>query len=385
MTQEYIRDFDWPSKEGFSLQLLLLDESDANQAAARIAETFYPKDDSTYLLILDPNVELSRSYYYYLFYTILHYRYPHRSPFTSDQLSSISLLPHPFVKQTSAKSFAPFLSTMPSSNATLIFPDHWKHFHTYTRELLKSEYAVNRKIPYEYPKGSKWLELFTQISYARGWQTLYPAFPDRLAILHEDSPSSPRKHAASQDIAELAPSGDGIMKLLPKGGELPEWSELVLKDWKNADSDFFKQSEEAEAYRRRVSGCGGDEPSDRESVADLFCPFTDKKDGTPPKEETAIKKEASNIKGNSAPPPPPKAKIEQSPTKAEEGTPKKQDTKTNGDGPRAGSGPKVEQMKKPAAGIVPPYPKTPSEPSLEKADGKSGEISALEEVVNWVK
>src|SRR5690606_21701321 len=71
------------------------------------------------------------------------------------------------------------------------------------------------------------------------------------------------------------------------GGRLPEWYDIVWKDWEGQGSDSFKASEAAAAYRRRVSGCWDEEATDIDTVADLFCPLVDERDTQERKRKSA--------------------------------------------------------------------------------------------------
>lgn len=137
-TAEFIKKFNWPSRDRISIRYLLSPPAlNPASQAIHVAQSFYPVDKDTNILFLDPNIELSPYYFHWLHYVTLEYQYS-GPPFKAAlDLYGVSLVPpKAFINGT--EPFDPhlieptsFLCAMPSTEAALFFPQSWEKFFTY--------------------------------------------------------------------------------------------------------------------------------------------------------------------------------------------------------------------------------------------------------------
>ena len=136
-TAKFIENFNWPSRDRVSIRYLLLPLAlNSVSQAIHVIQSFYPVDEDTNILFLDPNVELSPYYFHWLHYVTLEYQYsvdPYKAALDLYGVSLVS--PRTFINGTA---FDPhlteptsFLCAMPSAEAALFFPQSWKKFFTY--------------------------------------------------------------------------------------------------------------------------------------------------------------------------------------------------------------------------------------------------------------
>ncbi|KAI5079728.1 hypothetical protein GOP47_0005207 [Adiantum capillus-veneris] len=158
-----------------------------------VSESWYPKDDHDYGLLLEDDIEVSPYYYIWLKSSLLNYHY---SPFGSlPELSAIALYSPRLVEvvkerpRWNATDFfkdihpnTPYLHQLPCSWGALFFPKHWREFYAY----MAMRYTVDAKandvqIPRSRTNGwqASWKKFLIDMMYLRGYVALYPNFPNQ--------------------------------------------------------------------------------------------------------------------------------------------------------------------------------------------------------------
>lgn len=191
-TMEFLSSFRWPpgSSEADSKMSVRrrLDSKYLGhvQASLRTVESFYPVHaDRSHLLVFTPDAEVSPTYYSYLKYLLLEYRY---SSFATksqaaSQLLGISLQTPPtllngtkldlaeIIKEDSAPLF---LWQAPNSNAALYFGDKWVEFHSFLSHRLSTApdapsagYSVSSGYP-------AWPAYLLELARSRAYYMLFP-------------------------------------------------------------------------------------------------------------------------------------------------------------------------------------------------------------------
>jgi hypothetical protein len=221
-TLTYLSRFRWPpsSLEADS-KLVIRHRTDPSpftpaEASLHTVETFYPVNGLTsHVLILAPNAELSPSYYHYLMYAILEYKYS-ANIVNVDHLLGISLdLPTKGLNGTAT--FSPsqagistpcFLWQAPNSNAALYFGDKWIEFHSFLSNRLTVEPDLGQSVKQAKlisTQSPAWLEHMLELMRARGYSMLYPSFADQAASsivsLHQELYHMPEEFAATPATA----------------------------------------------------------------------------------------------------------------------------------------------------------------------------------------
>jgi hypothetical protein len=193
------------------------------EATILTIESYYPAHIPTsHVLILTSQAELAPSYYHYLLFSLLEYKYS-ESALESGRLLGISLeLPTHYLNgskgfshpSSSADDVSPlFLWQAPNSNAALYFGDKWAEFHSF----LSNRFAVQpraAKEPYTKLVSEKhpaWMEYLLELVRARGYAMLYPAFASyeasAIVTVHKDLYQPPEEFltlkASVSDSSEL--------------------------------------------------------------------------------------------------------------------------------------------------------------------------------------
>ena len=225
------------------------------ESSTRFMESFYPYDTmDSHVLILSPQAELSPSYYHYLKYHLLEYRYSYNSP----DLFGISLeTPSSYLNGT--ESFQPpekpsspndkdrslpFLWQAPNTGATLIFADKWVELHSFLTQyfsassnpttksfLSKRTKQVAETLP-------SWAEYLLDLMRTRGYYFLYPGSVSEgsagtsLAVLHNELYQIPEEYLKPRSKPDSDPS-----KLPTSDDVLEENDFSYLKAHHRADED----------------------------------------------------------------------------------------------------------------------------------------------------
>lgn len=202
----FVESFRWPPKPHSSDlddKLILHhringERLDHDQAAQRSLELVFPKNPHmSHVLVLSPQAELSPSYFQYLKYTLLEYRY---SSLFSPRLMGISLdLPSKQLDGVTkldlpnlGKGHHPFfLSQQPNSNAALYLGAFWREVHSLISHRLSTPPAKTKihekQVSDHYPS---WLEYCLELMRARGSFLLYPGFAinpeSAMAVIHHE-------------------------------------------------------------------------------------------------------------------------------------------------------------------------------------------------------
>jgi len=285
------------------------------ESTIQTVESFYPADPSTcHVLILSSQAELSPSFFHYLKYIVLRYKYSTYAIKESAQLLGISLeLPSsnptdnkPFSKPSSPSDTPFFRWQVPNSNAALYFGDKWVEMHSFLSNHLAtwkspSDMAPEKVISKKFPA---FMEYVLELMRARGYYILYPSFSDMnalaLASVHNELYQPPDEFALvdSAALESQSPQAEDqnlelgsierpvfqastltallhkLLMVLPDIGSLP----LLSYNGKRLDSQTSAQEakEYARNFRATVGGCGetdviGKIEIDHLNADDLFC------------------------------------------------------------------------------------------------------------------
>ena len=212
------------------------------EASTHFIESFYPaRPKDSHVLLLSPQVELSPTYYHYLIYHLLEYKYSARAQREPHSVIGISLdlpttylddiknleppiLTHKETTNSSLTTYDPtsFLWQAPNSNAALYFGEKWVELHSFLSarialqdpDLPADQRPPNRQrvISENYPS---WMEYVLELMRIRGYSLLYPGLPlgsDAIVTVHEELYHSPEEYkpkhpraSASSPIPTLDP------------------------------------------------------------------------------------------------------------------------------------------------------------------------------------
>ncbi|KAI9376354.1 hypothetical protein BJX61DRAFT_392098 [Aspergillus egyptiacus] len=311
----FLKGLEWPLNQVNIRRRIQLQELSPYESSLRAVEAFYPKDPTlSHVLVLSPDVELAPSFYHYLMYTMLRYRYSTRPNILPSQLVGLSLELPPsdlttepskrpdidttqFSSHNDPDALPLFLSQAPSSNAALYFGDNWAALHTFLglRLTVEGSDAVplqgEKVISEKYPA---FMEFLLELIRARGFYLLYPAFYGEgnfaLATFHSelfqdpeefarDTSDAPRSEINLEESTSENPlSGDAtLMPLLDTFSlELPSITRLPIFTYRGEEipeSEFFRDTKDyAENFRSKHGGCGKGSFDDDETRSDkLFC------------------------------------------------------------------------------------------------------------------
>jgi 26S proteasome regulatory subunit N1 len=292
----------------------------SHEASLRAVEAFYPRDPTlSHVLVLSPSVELAPSFFHYLIYNILYYKYSARSNVLPAKLMGISLeLPssrltnidpfkQPDIEDTqSSSNSAPgalpmFLWQAPNSNAALYFGDKWLELHSFLGHRLASVADAETRstmdetdetdetfIPGFYLEFMKYL---LELIRAKGYYLLYPAFYNHgqfsLATFHSELfqfPEETFNEAAVAPNSEALRASTSTERLLSKASTLmpllgtftqglPDITPLPILSHHGERISDYVLNRETEQYQRQFrvnfGGCQGSK-EDR-VTGDLFC------------------------------------------------------------------------------------------------------------------
>ncbi|KAG5643101.1 hypothetical protein DXG03_001565 [Asterophora parasitica] len=258
-----------------------------------VVESWYPRSNDTYGLLLEDDVELSPLFYAWAKMSILRYRYgdrSNRSPrifgislyqqknvelppqgrrlFNARDLFAASGLPHPTT---------PYLSPIPCSWGAIYFPEHWREFHAYLSLRLpiggKSEHAVmydQHIVPNV--RSNKWTrswkKYFIELAYLRGYVMLYPNYPEFVSLStnhlevgsHVKVRTKEKQKLFVVPLMPLTPygtsSGPGLLDM--PGGALPEWDALPVLNLTGSLTTLEELVAMGRARRTELTGCSAE-------------------------------------------------------------------------------------------------------------------------------
>lgn len=333
---DFLGDFTWPPRtenRQFTLRRRISHNISAEEAAVRNIDAFYPRDPwYSHVLVLSPQTEVAPSFYHFLKYSLLKYKYSTPDALAAYHLLGISL-DLPSSKPTDGSKFSPpkselasladdeknvpvFLWQVPNSNAALYFGDKWIEFHSF----LSNRFGPSLKMKQpNRPKSilsryASWMEYMLEFIQARGYYLLYQSFATEddfsLTTVHNELFHIPEEHASmpkveaskqANDEANMseqtlsgdltdhdakldsvenilleAPSISSLLDAFP--GHLPHLSSLNILSPSGVVNDLdtlLNITEEfADTFRAEIGGCGAqNEPPDLVALSanDLFC------------------------------------------------------------------------------------------------------------------
>ena len=224
-TTDFLSSFSWPPESSGGDSRLTLRHRvnpgrlSAVEASIRTIESYYPAHIPTsHVLVLSSQAEVAPSFYHYLMFTLLEYKFSASALTESDKLLGISLeLPTrhlsgsrafiPPVEDYVSRSSPLFLWQAPNSNAALYFGDKWAEFHSFLSNRFiahpsAATESYTKVVSERYPA---WMEYLLELARARGYAMLYPSFASReasaLVTVHNDLYQSPEEYLTSKTIA----------------------------------------------------------------------------------------------------------------------------------------------------------------------------------------
>lgn len=326
----FLKTLDWPPAAAGKLTIrrrIQLHHLDPAEASLKTVEAFYPKDPNvTHALMLSPQTELAPSFYHYLMYTMLKYKYSARYKQLGSGLFGVSLeLPSthitddepftpPISESDGLSNNAPgrpspsFLWQAPNTNAALYFGDKWVELHSFLSKRLSilattpDSSVQERIVSKKYPAV---MEYLLELIRAKGYYLLYPAFPASgafsLATVHNelyrfpeeysdgkaksaDEPPTPIDDPSKPLTADFGQLGavekplsqaSTVMPLLDEfSSELVDIDHLPVLSYQGNELSglaFSRQTEEyAQQFRSRYGGCNDDRVVNVRPD-DLFC------------------------------------------------------------------------------------------------------------------
>ena len=239
-TTDFLESFRWPpdpQRGGSRLTLrhrVNPTRLTKNEAAIRTIESYYPaRAPVSHVLVLTPQAELSPTFYHYIVYAVLEYKYSGTASSTADKLLGVSLdLPRRHLNGSA--NFVPpstnashplsplFLWQAPNSDAALYFGDKWVEFHSF----LTARFSISPESARQAPLAShvsdaqpSWMEYLLELMRARGYSMLYPSFAfqeaSALVTIHTDLYQPPEGFVASQSFASKGAESEAAQD--PKG------------------------------------------------------------------------------------------------------------------------------------------------------------------------
>jgi hypothetical protein len=329
-TEVFLQNMQWPPssyvrpgqpKSQLNVRRRVLDRHiGPAESSGRFIESFFPSDDN-HILVLSPQAELSPSYFHYLRYILLEYKYSSWgvSDYYRTRLAGISLdSPASYLNGTipfhypdfrdvdptgyskkQAEMEIPFMWEAPNSNAALYFADKWRELHSFIACRLKAENVVlhvearKKLISSKFPA---WTEFFLELMRARGYNLLYPVRSTAKAIVtvHTDLYQSPAEFADPEAQSEErdtkpAPATDKepflppttpaqalsaindpspsfsylpIHQILPFEADLPDLPNIPYLSYSGVSLDHSTLQAHhhpfRDAFRHKVGGCAAD-------------------------------------------------------------------------------------------------------------------------------
>ncbi|KAL3419785.1 hypothetical protein PVAG01_08283 [Phlyctema vagabunda] len=334
-TTRYLENYRWPPAKsappGSGSQLTIhhripQELLKPEESAIRFLEAFWPaRLESSHVLVLSPQVELSRLFFHYLKFTTLEYRHSKSQQDSGPKLFGISLdLPTTHLNDSLAftppvnplndkapHSSSPFLWQAPNSNAALYFGEKWVELHDFVSHILRAQKTAptatilsQKLVSKTYPS---WLEHMLRLVRARGYWMLYPHFEsdNSIATVHSELYHLPEEYSEDPDMhPDPLTEVDGALTADPShhlslkhsetslystslsrvmGGALPAIRDLPLVTW---DGDVIPTTEignyaltYSKLIRQELGGCDVSKPPKARlglGASDLFCLDIDK-------------------------------------------------------------------------------------------------------------
>ncbi|RDX54230.1 hypothetical protein OH76DRAFT_1430981 [Lentinus brumalis] len=267
-----------------------------------VVESWYPKDNDSYGLILEDDVELSPLFYAWIKMSLLRYRYernPNLFGISLYQQKNLELRPegrHLFDARATFTSAGvshlntPYLSQIPCSWGALYFPEQWREFHTYLVTRLDSAALPLSEPVVPEVRSNRWTrswkKYFIELVYLRGYVMLYPNYAEfaSLSTNHleagshvKDMPAEAharKKKLFTVPLMSLPPassSGEtrtGLLEL--PDARLPGWDDLPVLDLLGTIVDEETLARRGRERRTNLTGCDG-MPTHANDVHELLC------------------------------------------------------------------------------------------------------------------
>ncbi|KAI1796670.1 hypothetical protein LXA43DRAFT_879291 [Ganoderma leucocontextum] len=276
-----------------------------------VVESWYPKDNDTYGLLLEDDVEVSPLFYAWAKLSLLRYRYgkaenrrPNLLGISLYQQKNLELHPdgrrlfdaHSTLKAAGlVHPNTPYLSQIPCSWGALYFPEHWREFHAYLAARLNSSVwplPVDEAVVPDVRSNRwtrSWKKYFIELVYLRGYVMLYPNYADYTSLstnhlevgshVHDipmetylrkkklfNVPLMPIPSAAVGDVAVLPSTG--LLEL--PDARLPGWGALPVFDLLGAISNETTILQRGRERRTELTGCDG-MPTHTNDIRELLC------------------------------------------------------------------------------------------------------------------
>jgi hypothetical protein len=264
-----------------------------------IVESWYPRSNDTYGLLLEDDVELSPLFYAWAKMSLLRYRYGDpsngspslfgisfyqqknvelpvegRRPFNARNLFSESGISDPST---------PYLSPVPCSWGAVYFPEHWREFHAYL-SLRLSEYSMKiDEIVVPNVRSNNWAKswkkYFIELVYLRGYVMLYPNYRDFVSLStnhievgsHVKFRTKEKQDSFILPLMQLPSPGasvtSGLLDL--PGNTLPMWDSLPVLNLTGSLATLQSLAEIGRLRRTKLTGCIND-PAWYD-IPDLMC------------------------------------------------------------------------------------------------------------------
>lgn len=251
------------------------------------AEAWYPSSDHEYAVMLDDRVELSESFYIWIKYNLLKYRY---SRITNKQMFGISLY-SPRIIDTdpsgrllllppSASGKSPYLMQVPCSSGSLYFPQHWREFHDYITARITDQATVKRGSGNKHlfkdslltiSKTNRWInswrKYFDEMVYMRGYVMLYPSIHTSYSTLYINLNKKQKTLYSSVEKLYNVP----LSQTLPTS--LPDLKDLPVLDLHGKPTDTDTLINRGIKLQRKFSACNPRNNTNTFDASDMICPF----------------------------------------------------------------------------------------------------------------
>ncbi|CAG8667856.1 10605_t:CDS:2, partial [Racocetra persica] len=283
-TIEYSHAIEWPFGKKNILRRTV-----QGGLVANIVESYYPAHNNDYAFIFEDDIEVSPFFYIWAKYTILKYRYGPDRIF-SNRMFGVSLYNSKHIELTLPKHTkfnaalvldsakynrrSPYLSQIPCSWGSVLFPEIWREFHHYISVRLKNPNLQDINIPESRSNRwhNSWKRYFIELVYLRGYVMLYPNYINfvSLSTNHHEKGVHVHKETRKGFLLPLM-KHDIISEGLPNGG-LPNYRNLPTLDLFGTVVPFKTIVERGHNLHRNISLCP---PSNSEILTydpkDLLC------------------------------------------------------------------------------------------------------------------
>jgi len=221
---DYLHRFKWPPRSLAGQSKMTLRHRiqskhiSSAEASLRTVESFYPATAATsHVLMLSPDIELSQSYFHYLMFNILEYKYSQARSAASDYLVGLSLeLPTQDLGDMPAKFSRQHKEPLtlwqgPNDNAALYFGEKWAEMHSFLTNRLVTDPDLTKSTELHIAVSKRhpaWLKSMLELMRARGYYMLYPTFAQNnegsLVTFHKELHQSPDE--SEEEAGESRPS-----------------------------------------------------------------------------------------------------------------------------------------------------------------------------------